>query len=342
MTEMTLPQIDQMLNTMCPMHLRVSATGHVLNAGPSLAKFGDTVPQLGTRLLEGLQVLRPRAITSMAMLNAAAGAKLHLQMRQGHRTRFKGTYSPLPDGDGGILNLSLGIGVIEAVANYDLTASDFAHTDLAIEMLYLVETKNAVMAESKNLNARLQAAMEIAEEQAYADALTGLTNRRGLDHVLGGLIIKGEDFALMQIDLDRFKAVNDTMGHAAGDHVLEVVAKIFKTVTRTEDIVCRVGGDEFTILFKGLLDPERIQDIAERLIAGVEAPIPFQSHLCRISASSGTTLSTYYTRPEAGQMLADADSALYRSKETGRARHTIYVTEKVVRQAEWRKSTAEK
>ena len=81
----------------------------------------------------------------------------------------------------------------------------------------------------------------MAEEQAYSDALTGLQNRRALEVVLSRLISSGVSFSLMQLHLDRFKNVNDTLGHAAGDHVLQKAAEVLQTVVRNEDAVIRLG-----------------------------------------------------------------------------------------------------
>ena len=138
-------------------------------------------------------------------------------------------------------------------------------------MLYLIEAKSAAMTESRKLNTRLQGAKIAAEEQAYTDTLTGLKNRRAMDHVLSKFIDVGEKFGLMQVDLDFFKAVNDTMGHAAGDHVLLEVAKILVEETRNDDLVARVGGDEFVLLFHKLTDLEQLNDIANRIIGPFRA-----------------------------------------------------------------------
>lgn len=149
----------------------------------------------------------------------------------------------VPTLDGGaFLNLSFGIGVAEAVRRHALTVEDFAATDLTVEMLYLVEAKTAVMDELRNLNRRLQGAKVAAEEQALTDQLTGLRNRRALDLQMKALIRLGASFGLMHIDLDFFKQVNDTLGHAAGDHVLREVARVLTQETRATDMAARVGG----------------------------------------------------------------------------------------------------
>ena len=242
----------------------------------------------------------------------------------GRRTSLKGVCTPLPGGEGAFINLSFGISVLEAVRDYDLTSADFSPTDLTIEMLYLVEAKSAAMEASRQLNTRLQGAKIAAEEQAFTDTLTGLKNRRAMDHVLGRLISSGREFALMHLDLDFFKQVNDTLGHAAGDAVLQQAARIMVECTRQSDTVVRVGGDEFVMILEGALDTERLAAIAKRLISKLEEPIPFGAEICRISASAGTTLSTWQTEPDAQQLLNQADLALYAAKRAGRAQHFFY------------------
>ena len=97
--------------------------------------------------------------------------------------------------------------------------------------------------------------------------------------------------------------------------------------TRSDDTVARVGGDEFVLLFDGLLDQTRLESVATRIIAKLETPIPFGDQMCQISASGGTVLSSDYAPPDAAGMLADADLALYTSKHKGRACHTFFSPE---------------
>ena len=196
---------------------------------------------------------------------------------------------------------------------------DFAVTDLAVEMLYLVEAKTAVTKELRKLNQRLQGAQIAAQEQAFTDTLTGLKNRRAMDHVLSRLIGDERPFGLMHLDLDFFKQVNDSLGHAAGDHVLQHVAQILVASARKTDTVVRFGGDEFVLIFDGLTNRDKLDAIAQRLIRKLEEPIPFSERVCRISGSIGITLSSFYAQPQIERMLHDADMALYRSKDRGRA-----------------------
>ena len=114
--------------------------------------------------------------------------------------------------------------------------------------------------------------------------------------------------------------MNDTLGHAAGDHVLRQVARVLAQETRATDMAARVGGDEFVVVFPSLSDTAQLMRIAERIITSVTEPILFDGKECRISASIGVTVSSLYEAPDADRMLSDADSALYDVKRDGRGR----------------------
>ncbi|MDH3262377.1 MAG: diguanylate cyclase [Paracoccaceae bacterium] len=319
-----VPLSREALSALMPLHLVVGPTGHVLGAGPTLARLRPGQPLAGRRLLELFEFRRPLAPAGLADLLAQAGRRLSLQFRAPPRTALKGLVVPLPEGQGALLNLSFGIGAVAAVAEHRLTAADFAPTDLTVEMLYLVEAKSAAMEESRRLNLKLEGARSAAEEQALTDALTGLRNRRAMEEALVRLTQARARFGLIHLDLDRFKAVNDTLGHAAGDAVLGAVARALRAEVREGDVAARVGGDEFLMIFPGIADTERLAGIAGRVIARIEEPVPFEDQLCRISASAGITVSTAYAKPEPERLLHDADAALYASKRAGRGRATVW------------------
>ncbi len=327
-TSLSVAQSSQPLNSildvLCPMHLRLSKSGHITYVGPTLQKLRREGTLIGRRFLEVFSLDRPRSVETMQALMRTARTKLHLKFFDPPCSELKGVLVHLPDGQGAIVNLSFGIYVAESVADYDLTSSDFAATDLATEMLYLVEAKTAAMDASRKLNERLQGAKLAAEEQALTDTLTGLRNRRAADLELGRLAALDHGFALMHIDLDFFKAVNDTRGHAAGDHVLQVVARILQSEVRQTDVVARVGGDEFIVLFDNLINPRRLMDISHRVIKGLERPIPFENDVCSISASIGIAISETDTLPDPDEIMQHSDVALYASKRRGRRCATIY------------------
>ncbi len=311
------------LDRIMPMHVLVGEGERILHSGPAWCKIARD-PIVGRRFFEVFEPRRALCGTGAVGRCANAGGKLHLRLRDAHRTQLTGIAVPLPDGAGMLVNLSFGISVIDAVGRYDLAGSDFAATDLTLEMLYLVEAKSAALEESGRLNRRLDGARQAAEADAASDTLTGLANRRVLNQALHRLVARGLPFALMHLDLDFFKRVNDRLGHAAGDHVLTEVARILGEEIRGEDVVARVGGDEFVLIFEGITDAETIESVAGRLIRRLEQPICFKGEYARISGSIGIVTSTLYSVPDADRMLEDADTALYASKNLGRGRFTLF------------------
>ncbi|WP_299080066.1 diguanylate cyclase [uncultured Ruegeria sp.] len=323
---MNTQDLASLLETLCPMFLLIDEKGDIRQAGPTLKKLRPNIPLVGSSFLDIFELIRPRTVTTIPALMSMAGAKLHLKFHDEPRTALKGLVAPLQHGEGAVINLSFGISILDAVRDYALTSADFSGTDLAIELLYLVEAKSAAMEASRSLNLRLQGAMLAAEEKAYTDTLTGLKNRRAMDHMLDHLTFSNSSFALMHLDLDFFKSVNDRLGHAAGDFVLQQAARIMVEETRGDDTVARVGGDEFVIIFKGLIREETLASIAERLILRLNEPMTFQQQTCHVSASIGTALSTQFRAPEAEELLHAADLALYQAKRDGRSCHRLYST----------------
>jgi diguanylate cyclase (GGDEF)-like protein len=307
----------QSLSRLMPMHLAVDGAGRIISAGPTFLKLQKGRATQGRPIDEVLALRRPPGPLTIGTLRAQSELALPLVLRDEPAVAFRALVVPTSEG-GAFLNLSFGIGVTEAVRRHALTVEDFAATDLTVEMLYLVEAKTAVMDELRSLNRRLQGAKVAAEEQALTDQLTGLRNRRALEMHMKALIRLGTGFGLMHIDLDFFKQVNDTLGHAAGDHVLRSVATVLTQQTRATDMAARVGGDEFVLLFPGLTDEAELMKIARRIIGGVTQPIEYEGRNCRISASIGVTVSSLYDLPDADRMLSDADGALYDSKRGGR------------------------
>ncbi len=173
-----------------------------------------------------------------------------------------------------------------------------------------------------------------AIEQAMCDMLTGLPNRqvfqqratRVLDDVAAGRERAPESpqACLMMLDLDRFKPVNDTLGHAIGDSMLRLVAKRLRLVLRGNDVVARLGGDEFAILLEGLGE-RGLADLAKRLVDVVGRPYLVDGHVINIGVSIGLARA-----PQDGaqydQLLRNADLALYHAKRAGRGRFIFFDT----------------
>lgn len=313
----------QMLSDLCPMHIVVGRKGRIVHAGPTANKISPK-ELIGQHFLDVFDVKRPQGIVDTDSLWRNAGTQLTLQFRESACRSLKGFLAKGPSRGQMVVNLSFGISVVNAVQDYHLTAVDFAPTDLTVELLYLVEAKSAAMKASRQLNERLQAARDAAEEQALTDILTGLKNRRAMDLKLESLVEAGEPFALMQIDLDFFKAVNDTHGHGAGDLVLRNVGEAMKAQTRQGDLVARVGGDEFVVLMPESGDRAALSATARRIIEGIQKPLEFDGQYCAVSGSIGIALSADYDAPSADKMLRDADAALYAAKRDGRGKHAFF------------------
>jgi diguanylate cyclase (GGDEF)-like protein len=307
------------LDTLMPMHLALDAAGRIRATGPTIRRIVEIA--IGAPFFDLFAIRRPEGIGDPASLQARAGERLFLRSRRVEGT-FRGVAVAEADG-GTLLNLSFGPGIIEAVRRYGLTEADFAATDLAIELLYVVEAKSMIMEELRTLNFRLRGAKNEAEQQARTDPLTGLRNRRAFDLALDAALSDqgARPFGLMHVDLDFFKAVNDSLGHAAGDAVLRHVATVLTQETRTSDTVARVGGDEFMVLLPNVADPARLLEIAERVIIRLSEPIDQSGRRCQVAASVGLWSSVGAGAVLRGaEILAQLDAALYAAKRQGRGR----------------------
>lgn len=163
--------------------------------------------------------------------------------------------------------------------------------------------------------------------QANYDALTGLANRRLLGHQLDQMIADArrnrEIIALLFVDLDGFKAVNDAYGHDAGDSVLRETAQRLQAATRESDLVARLAGDEFLVILRYLSSPEHAGVVAGKLVAQLAKPVAFAEHDLQVSASIG--IGIYPDDAEhPGDLLKDADLAMYRAKEAGKHTYRYY------------------
>lgn len=173
---------------------------------------------------------------------------------------------------------------------------------------------------------RLRMANEALDRLARRDDLTGLANRKMFLERLEAVLSEAgqtEHLAVVFIDLDGFKRINDTLGHAAGDQLLRIIADRLGELTAPSDLLARLGGDEFTIIVRDATDPLRVLDVAQRALEAAAKPSLLAGHEVSVSASLGVA-SFPDDGATASELLRNADAAMYAAKRAGRNRVEIY------------------
>ena len=209
--------------------------------------------------------------------------------------------------DGGLLGLAVFSGpLLDGIALMIGTVHENL-LSVALRMLVLA------LAHDQS-HARLQRAAE-------RDQLTGLLNRAGFDQLVRSLASgPPSELGVLFVDLDDFKPVNDTFGHAAGDQLLAAVGRRLEGCLRERDVVARLGGDEFAVLCPDVRSPEVLQALSDRVLVALDAPFTLDQGQTRIGASIGGALGNSTSLP---QLLPTADAALYRAKRAGKARFAL-------------------
>ncbi len=170
-------------------------------------------------------------------------------------------------------------------------------------------------------------AAEAIERLAHRDTLTGLANRYTLEARLDQLVADARRYsrrlAVMFLDMDNFKTINDTLGHAVGDQFLSVIAKRLSSTVRDNDIVARLGGDEFVVVLAEVTDPNDVTAVASKIIDVLSQPIETSKHSLRASASIGIC---FYPEDgeDRGALMQSADIAMYHAKKAGKGSFHFY------------------
>jgi diguanylate cyclase (GGDEF)-like protein len=166
------------------------------------------------------------------------------------------------------------------------------------------------------------------EHRAFHDPLTGLPNRDlfsdRLEQALTRAQRRDEVVAVLFLDLDNFKVVNDSLGHKAGDQLLVAVSQRLERCLRSSDVVARMGGDEFTVLLEGVSDASGAEETAERITRELWAPFSIEGEHIFVTASIGIVLSDAVGGGSGGDLLRAADVALYRAKDKDKARYEVF------------------
>ena len=328
MNKISTPPLDSisfdgnMLDALMPMYLRLSSAGEIIAIGRSLEKiFGASV--LGKKFRDVFCVERPEGF-ELENLDAFSPTILKLQQISNMNAPFHAILMRDAKARGYFLNLSLGISLVEMRDHFQLTAKDFAATDPSIDLLYMVALQDAQVAECKRLTQRFYDDRTIAQKEATQDPLTGLVNRRYLEGYLNSVFDRQSllPYAFLLIDLDYFKIVNDSLGHAAGDAVLRIVAKRLLAATRASDVVARIGGDEFAVVLHGVQDTGRVKTLATRMIDGISRPISFKGETTQVGASIGARCVATAIAHE--QLIPEVDEMLYAAKADGRGKVELW------------------
>jgi diguanylate cyclase (GGDEF)-like protein/PAS domain S-box-containing protein len=223
----------------------------------------------------------------------------------------------------------------EHIEHYETTRmrKDGTRVDVSISISPILDANGHPVGATtitRDITYRRQAERQLLRG-ALHDAVTDLPNRAAfLERVSQALARLRRDpdyrFGVLFVDCDHFKAVNDRLGHAAGDRLLVEIAKRLQATVRPGDVVARLGGDEFTLLLEEAADLPEVEHVARRVLDSFAAPFSLEGREVQASASIGVVLSEPQYE-QAQDMLRDADLAMYRAKERGRARFQVFDVE---------------
>jgi diguanylate cyclase (GGDEF)-like protein len=224
------------------------------------------------------------------------------------------TKLPLLDGSGRALvwtSRQLGTEILVTLAPMRICASIlfFLVVGFLLRRLYVIASE-------------LEARRREAHDLARRDPLTKLGNRLAFDETIAEALAARKPVGLISLDLDDFKAVNDTLGHGAGDELLQLVAVRLGTCGRADDLVARIGGDEFTLVRPYCRDKSELIELAADIHTAMATPFTIGSNCIDVHVSVGSALAPH-DGPDATTLLRNADLALYRAKRT--ARHPMQV-----------------
>lgn len=221
--------------------------------------------------------------------------------------------------------------VVQEVAGGRVDVWAVAIGSLLIGLL-VVARMSTIIGQTLAANRLRDVAQEELTHQAAHDALTGLPNRAQAMRLITGALVRaqhsGARVGLIFVDLDGFKRINDSLGHAAGDEVLRVVSARLRAQVRGGDVLARLGGDEFVVLLDTVDDEATAIEVADRLVRATAEPVPLSGgNLGRLGASAGVAVSLdggVDGRVDADALLGEADVAVYRAKTLGRGRTEVY------------------
>lgn len=272
------------------------------------------------------------AMRRMRRIEAAILPSALQEANEGHQLQARGHSNDLSVVQSAAFLIAVSVLLLEAIFIFLP-----AHRSVSRAISALSENAARLRKARDTLEARnneLEALRCVAEYEAVHDQLTGLANRRGFErHV--ELLTKnqqgtGNGVAILHIDLDRFKYINDTLGHAAGDAVLQHVGSVLREQTSEGDFAARIGGDEFVVVRASDGGSQALTALAASLVAKLNEPLEIEGSLCQFGASVGVAVGISFDdgrQIDGGRLVANADIALYHAKERGRGRVEFFTEE---------------
>ncbi|MCG6882188.1 MAG: EAL domain-containing protein [Silicimonas sp.] len=314
-----------------PFGVIVDAGGIVRSLGPSLRKIASPECGVGRPVFEAFSFRKPRLLKPDLVFQDVLGARITMDVHTSEADStvsvfgmaFNITIDGLPHV---ALVMTPGVNARKLIEEKGLRTSDFSAGDGSPDLLPLLAMQEEMAADSKRAAARLKSAYDEAERIALHDTLTNLPNRRALMIALRDVTQK-EPLSIVHVDLDRFKEMNDTYGHAAGDAALQHAASALRSVFGDETMCARLGGDEFVVLLRGAAQEAKLSKFGKAVVAAVSAPFKFRGEHLKIGASVGLAHTDSSDGLSADELLHRVDLALYEAKRSGRGCARLYTAE---------------
>ena len=333
------------LGRLMPFHILTDAGGVVRAVGPAIHKLLGAEAVIGKSVFDIVDFLKPKLVDRKAGLQSCIGRRLVVQFRElgeSVSSRVFGMALRAGGSDDGNIFMALtpGVNARAFVESFGLKISDFGPADGSADLLPLLAMQQDMLADSRKKSDNLAAARDAAERMANNDALTDLPNRRalmcGLQRALGDGPIN-----VLHIDLDKFKDINDTFGHAAGDAALRHTARCMQNVLGSNTLCARIGGDEFVAVIPDRFDEAKLIETAQCLIEQICLPFTFEGEALNVGASIGIAIADATDAVTVDTILHHADIALYESKRLGRGRALICSPHLLKAQTEFQELSAD-
>jgi len=323
--------LPEVLQRVLPFYVLLDDDGVVRSVGLALLKIAGASGMLGRPVSEALRIVKPRRLDPAKAMKDGFGVRLTIDIPgligTGSSSMF-GMAFPV-DCAGGphvLIAMTPGVNARSFVLDRGLKLSDFGPADGSADILPLLAMQADMLEDSKMKSARLSAARDNAERLANHDMLTGLPNRRALMNQLTRALAGGP-VAVAHVDLDKFKEINDTYGHAAGDAALKHTAAAMQEVFGEGALCGRLGGDEFVGLIEGAWSDDALIDLAHQVIARIALPFRFKDEALTVGASVGLATAAPHGGFTADSILHNADLALYEVKRAGRRKAVLCTPE---------------